>query len=55
MIEVSQAKITLFSRLHFLVRDDKYVIVLVLARFGEYQDLFGFAIGIGTSQRCNIS
>ena len=44
--EVSQVDIILFSKLHFLVRDDKNVIVQVFAGFWKYQGLFGLVMGI---------
>ena len=37
--EVSQVERFLFSKIHFLVRNDKHVIVQVFARFGEISGL----------------
>ena len=39
MNEVSQVDRFLFSKIHFLVRDDKHVIVQVFARFGKMSGL----------------
>ena len=39
MNEVSQVERFLFSKIHFLVRDDKHVIVQVFVRFGEISGL----------------
>ena len=39
MNEVSQVERFLFSKIHFLVRDDKHVIVQVFARFGKISGL----------------
>ena len=44
MNEVSQVEIILFSVIHFLVRDDNYVILQSFARLEKYQGLFGLAM-----------
>ena len=55
--EVSQVERFLFSKTHFLVRDDKRVIVQVFARFGEISGLvwscheyFGSTYGLAKIQ-----
>ena len=45
MNEVSQVDRFLFSKIHFLVRDDKHVIVQVFARFGKMSGLVWSRIG----------
>ena len=48
MNEVSQVERFLFSKIHFLVKDDKHVIVQVFARFGEISGL-AFVLAMGTN------
>ena len=57
MNEVSQVERFLFSKIHFLVRDDKHVIMQVFARFGEISGLvwsrhgyFGSTYGLAKMQ-----